>query len=39
MHDMNNLKKLDALAKNAKQAMKGFQALDAAAFAEREQFQ
>ena len=34
MHNMNNLKKLGALGKNAEQAMKGFQALDAAAFAE-----
>ncbi len=34
MHNMDNLKKLGALGKNAPEAMKGFQALDAAAFAD-----
>lgn len=34
MHNMDNLKKLGSLGKNASEAMKGFQALDTAAFAE-----
>ena len=34
MYDMNNLKKLGALSKNAKKGMEAFQALDQAALAD-----
>lgn len=34
MYDMNNLKELGALGKNAQEAMKAFQALDTAALAD-----